>query len=321
MKKLIVFMLCAVVVFSNAFSLSASAESFDIGRHGSITVHYTDGTEGFEGLEIRAYRVAALHSNGAYGLIVPFSAYAVNVNNIRSQSEWKNAANTLASYIIADNIIPYCLMGTDENGVVIMENMETGLYLILAVNAERDGTVYSFENFFVVLPRPEQNSWDYDVEAIPKKDLYSGYLEYSVVKLWKDNGYEDKRTQEVAVDIYRDGILQETQILCSENNWSYKWRDADGKGVWTVAEKDVPQGYSVVITQKENVFDVVNTYSPPEEEEKDPTEPPDDEDEDRDTPEPPSTGDTPIAMRYYILMCVSGLAIIIIGICLGRKKE
>ena len=131
------------------------------------------------------------------------------------------------------------------------------------------------------------------------------------MKLWKDSGHTENRPEGITVDIFRNGILHDTQVLNDSNNWVYAWQDADGKGVWTVAEKDVPESYSVVVAKKENIFNIVNTYDPPHDDDDDKPEP----------PPPPPTGDTPIPMRYFMIMCISGLAMVVLGISIGRKKE
>lgn len=316
MKKFITSILCTVLVFSTVCSITALAASFDETRRGSITLHYGDGDEDFEALEIVAYRVARVYSNGSFQFVAPFSDYPININNLKSQSEWKNAADTLASYIIADDVAPYCLMGTDNIGTVIMDSMETGLYLILGVNAEKDGTVYAFDNFFVVLPAFDSNGCNYDIEVLPKKEKYSGYLEYRVVKLWQDADNSSNRPHSITVDILCDGVYNETRTLGSHNNWTHNWLDNTGKGVWSVVEKDVPQGYSVTISQKGNVFEVINTYETSSDNE--PENPPDDS---QLPPHVPDTGDSTNTMMYVKLMCVSGLGLVIIGIFYGRKKR
>jgi len=321
-KKLITLLLCAVVLFGTASGFTASAEAFDSSRRGSITLHYTDENGGgLENLEIAAYRVANVQAGGYFGVLPQFSAYPVNVNNVKSQTEWKNIAETLAGYIAADDLAPYSVYGTDENGIVVMDYMENGLYLILAAYGEKDGTVYAFENFFTILPSRIGGGWNYDIEAVPKKEKYNGYLEYRVTKLWQDSENPSARPQSVEIDILRDGVLAETQILNAENNWTYCWQDIDGKGVWTVAERNVPQNYTVTVSKNENVLSVVNRYEKPQ-----PPEKPDKPDNPTPPPEKPAdsmpdTGDISNSGIYFAVMCVSGLVLVILGILTGRKRR
>lgn len=344
MKRLITILISTVLLFCTVFSVTASAASFDANRRGDITLHYNDGEIPFEGLDIYAYRIASMQSNAAFKVLEPYSDYVSNINNIESQAEWDNLANTLMSYIIADNIEPYVIIGTDDEGTVVMDYMQTGLYHIPAVTVEKDGTVYSFKSFFVFLPSPDETGWNYDVQAIPKKEKYSGYLEYRVIKLWQDTENNSERPQSIEVDIFRDGEYNHTRTLDTENNWAYIWQDTDGKGVWTVAEKNVPENYTVTISRRENVFSIINKYEAPI-----PTVSPSPTvipaptvsplptvtPEPSVTPNPtenpdkpsypqhkvPDTGDTTNAMLYIILMCVSGLGLIIIGIYNGRKTR
>lgn len=328
MKKLITLLLCAVVLFGTASGFTASAEAFDSSRRGIITLHYTDENgEGFADMPIAAYRVATVQSNLAFGLVAPFSSYPINVNGIKSQAEWKTAANTLASYIEANNIMPHSIIGTDDHGTATFINMHTGLYLVPAMKAEKNGTVYSFESFFVILPRPDGTGFDYTVDAKPKWEKYSGHLKYLVTKLWQDSENPDPRPQSVDIEIYRDGILQETQVLNAENYWSYYWQDPDGKGSWTVVEKNTPQNYTVSISRNENVITIVNKYNPPQKPD-DPDKPDKPDKPDNPTPPPekpadsmPDTGDISNSGIYFAVMCVSGLVLVILGILTGRKRR
>ena len=101
--------------------------------------------------------------------------------------------------------------------------------------------------------------------------------------------------------IYRDGVLQETQVLSAANNWTYTWAvSGEDTGDWTVVEADVPSIYKVKIQESGGVFSIVNTYT--------------------DTPDPPKTGDSFVPLPWILAMCFSGMALVILGIY-GRRRK
>lgn len=270
----------------------------------SLTLHFTQNGIGFYQLEVRIYRVAEAFANGAFGLITPFSNYPVNIHGITSQTEWKTIANTLSAYVTADQIQPTGTQITSEEGTAVFTQLKTGLYLVSGAVAQHESGTYIFDSFMVYLPTPQDDgSLSYDVQAKPKCSNYTPATEYKVVKLWKDSGNEDKRPESVTVDILKDGVVQETQVLNAENNWTYTWRTNDENSTWSVVEKDVPDTYTVTIDFNTDTFMITNTRNAPI--------------------DIPQTGDTSNPWLYMIVMCLSGVALLILGIGgrRGRKNE
>ena len=102
------------------------------------------------------------------------------------------------------------------------------------------------------------------------------------------------------MDIYRDGVLYETQILCAENNWSYTWYvSGEDHSKWTVAERTVPENYKVTIQQNGSHFSIINTRQT--------------------VPDIPQTGDSATPMLWILLMCVSGIMLVILGLYSRRR--
>ena len=183
--------------------------------------------------------------------------------------------------------------------------LQTGLYLILGASAENSSGTYEFENFMVFLPNSEENNrLNYDVVAKPKANFKpkpeEEYLEYRVIKLWKDLGNSLQRPQSVTVAISKDGVLQEEVTLHAGNNWSYFWRAPNDNSRWTVVEKNVPDGYSVIITASGTTFSITNSRPAP-------------------GGAPPQMGDAFPLMGYILLMSLSGLFLMMLGIWRKRK--
>lgn len=289
-------LLCLLIQPQKAHALTA----LETEKECCLTLHYVQDGAGFADLPVRVYRVAEAFADGSFELIAPFSGYPVNIHGVTSQTEWQQIASTLNAYISAEQIAPTKTETTDANGTAVFSNLQTGLYLVCGVMAENQNGIFRFNDFMVYLPTPRSDgSFNYDIDAIPKCSKFTPHTQYSVVKLWKDAGNEEIRPQAVTVDILKDGVLQQTVILNGENNWSYSWTAPQDQGVWTVVEKDVPDAYGVSIVEKDGKFIITNTSTNPG--------------------KPPQTGDIFPVWMLTVVLCVSGLTLVLMGIWRERK--
>jgi len=262
----------------------------------SLTYKYNESV--FQGLDVKIYRVADIAPNGLFGLTEQFFEYPLEVNTVKSQSEWKQIAETVYAYVVADSIVPTASAVTDENGKVGFERLETGLYMVERQRVDYEKGYCSFDSFMLVLPAlQEDGTWNYNVEATPKSaytQTQPDDIEYSILKLWKDAGHETARPASVAVKLYKDGKLAESLTLSADNNWSYSWTAPDDGAVWTVIEENVAKGYTVTTENKDNTFVITNTYSK--------------------NPPPPITGDTFSLGIYVMAAIIAGLGLIVLGV-------
>ena len=305
MKKRILPLFCLAVLCCVVLGpiRASAATPLDPDAEASLTLHYQKGDKAFSEMQIAIYRVAEAFSDGTFKLIAPFSSYPVNIYGISAQIQWKHVAATLSSYITANQVKPDQKALTDEHGTARFENLKTGLYLVSEVVAENSEGTYIFNQFMVYLPTPQPDgSYNYTVEAKPKCIGFVPKTQYTVTKLWQDAGEQNHRPKEVAVDIYKDGVLQETKILSASNNWSYTW-DVFGEdhGKWMVAERSVPDNYTVTIQQNGSVFSIINTIQ---------TEP----------EIPPQTGDSFTPLPWTLAMCISGIMLLVLGLY-GRRRQ
>lgn len=308
MIRRILCFLCAMLL---GLSIAPSAYAVADPDHPcSLTISYIRENVPFVDLPVEIYRVAELGKDGEHSLLAPYDDYPVEIHGITSQEQWQDTAQTLKNYIAADQIEAAQVKNTDENGQVCFEDLLTGLYLVKGVTAERQGQYFAFQDFMVYLPTPTDSEPLYDVEVSPKCTQYMKPEKYTVVKLWKDSAYSEKRPQSILIDILKDGVVQESITLNSGNNWSYSWEDKSGKGEWTVVEKDVPAVYRVAITKDSGTFIVTNTwnsFTPGK-----PNVP---------KPEKPETGDTAPIFLYMIILCVSGFGLLLLGILRLRDRR
>lgn len=298
MRKLVLYFF-TIVLLLQVVGTAAFAEESE--QFATLNVTYKANDLLFEGLEVSIYHVANIENDNSYALCGDFKDYPVDIKNVKSKDEWRDIATTISSYIVADGISATATATTDENGVADFTNLAKGLYLVYSVSGEKDGTVYVFESFFSVLPRPDENgNLQYDVKALPKHSTYVAEpeeIEYKVVKQWKDNG-ADKRPVSVEIEIFKDGQSVSVQTLSSDNNWSYTWKSADDGSKWTVVERNIANDYTVTVTENTTTFIVTNTYNTV-------------------TP-PPQTGDVDVAWPYVLLLFAAGAILVIVSLSVKR---
>ena len=178
-----------------------------------------------------------------------------------------------------------------------------GLYLIRGLTAATEAGISVFEDFLLFLPRNESGTYTYAVDAAPKHATFvpeGEELEYSVLKLWKDAGADAVRPTQVYVDIVQDGQLRESVTLSAENHWRYSWKAPAGHS-FAVVERQVPEGYTVTVTENGTAFVITNTAPP-----------------DTDNPQ---TGDTAPITLYILLLSLSGLGLVLLGVRALRRKS
>lgn len=279
-----------------------AAAGLDPNAEASMTLHYRKENHGFAGLPIAVYRVAEASSDGTFALIEPFASYSINIHGISSQEQWNRIAQTLCSYIVANQVMPDREATTDANGTAYLPTLETGLYFVREAVAENDTGTYIFNQFMIYLPTPRPDgTYDYDVEANPKCTEFVPKTRYTVTKLWEDAGKQNLRPREITVEIYRDGMLQETQSLNTSNNWSYTWTvSGEDHGRWTVAERSVLDAYQVTVQQSGSTFSIINTCG--------------------EEPEHPKTGDSFTPLPWILALCFSGVMLLILDVYRRRCK-
>lgn len=308
MKKIISLISVCLILFplilsgENAYAINP----IDVYKPCSLTVEYGYSGEFFEGEEISTYRIADVYEDGTYSLTKEFSGYYVNIYGITSQAEWKKIASTLASYIAADSIEPTYKTTTDKNGCAIFENIEAGMYLTLETKVTSGETIITFENFLTAVPSPKDESDHlYDVFARPKYSAYTPTkkeLDYKIVKQWKDEGNIDNRPENVEIDILKDGVVQSSVVLNTDNNWSYSWKCEDDGSTWQAVERNISEDYFVSVDYNGTTIIVTNfCFEAPE--------------------NPPQTGDITTTEPYIAAMSISGILLMIIALLLKRREQ
>ena len=160
---------------------------------------------------------------------------------------------------------------------------------------------------YTILEQAVENySTEYDGFNVTNR-YTPGKTSVSVVKSWNDNNNKDgKRPNEIIVKLLANGVAtDQTLVLNAANNWTgtfadlYVYEDGE-KIVYTVAEVDVPRGYTSVIRGNAgDGFVIVNTK-------------PDD-------PKGPQTGDDSNIYLWIMLLIVSGC--LLCWLCASRRRK
>lgn len=302
MKNRILALLClALLCFGLLAPLPVRAATpLDTEADCALTLTYQkDGTP-FRELPVKLYRIARANADGTFSLVSPYSSFPIHIHDISDQAQWKTVADTLHSYIIARQVAPDREGVTDENGVAAFTDLEPGLYFVSEVLAEEESGTHRFDRFLVYVPTPQPDgTFDYQVEARPKPVDFIPNPQYTVTKLWKDSG--KNRPTEISVEIYKDGVLQETVTLNAANNWTYSWyAKSDDPGLWTVAEPNVPAGYRLTVQENGAHFTLINSK--------------------QSTPDNPQTGDSFSPLPWILALCLSGILLLILALYYRRRK-
>lgn len=306
MKKIILNMLILVslIIPSSVFAkmTSDSKELIDINRLTNLTLNYSYDDYNFDDVSVKLYYIASINKDFNYQLESEFKDYNISTDGIKTNEEWNILKQTLESYIKADNIKELGNYSIKDNKVEI-QNLKAGLYFVETEKIDKEDYALLFDSFLLNIPDlNEEGYWNYDVDVYPKAQSFTPKYEivnYTVTKEWKDD--KKNRPQSIDVEIYKDGEVISNQILSSSNNWTYEWETVDDGSIWTVVERNVPDGYNVSILNNERNFIVINTSSNYEESN-------------------PQTLDDINLYFYLLIISLIGLVLGIISLILNNKK-
>ena len=217
---------------------------------GSIKLSYQ-----VDGVEFDLYKVGTRTSEGDIVLTDEFSSYQVDLAS-------EDAATTLASYIESDNKKPLATEVTDKEFNANFTDLSEGVYLIIGSVKTVDKVTYKAMPVMVSLPYWDNDTliWDLEVNGKYKKSFLSTTLDISVLKIWKDEGNQNARPEEVTVSLTQNGEIYDTVKLNANNNWQHEWTELDEEFDWAVIEQNVPAGYEVNIQQNGKSVVITNTY-------------------------------------------------------------
>lgn len=333
----------ALLLLLSCFGTTAFAYgAIDTGRETSLTVYFGKDGDGFSGVEFRLYRVAEVSAGAGFTLTGDFAGYPVKVNGLDS-SGWRALAQTLDGYAARDGLTPLREEPTGADGKVVFDQLDTGLYLVIGDRYRQGRYTYTPEPFLVSLPAldEETDTWIYDAEASCKYD--SDYnppggggeddtINRKVLKVWEDDGNEERRPNEIVVQLLRNGRIYDTVTLNDANGWKYTWTGLDDSYRWQVVEYETPEGYTVTVDQQGITFVMTNSMTeeipdePPPEGDRPPDEPgePDKPDEPGkpDQPDEPGEPELPqTGMLWWPVPVLAGVGLFLFLIGWGKRRH
>ena len=273
----------------------------------SLTVSYCCGETAFSGIQVKLYRIAEVSADFRYTLAQSFAASGLILDGIRTSGEWDVVRSTLEAHIQAYNIAPEFTSVTNEDGQVSFESLKTGMYLAIVNQVEQDDLHYRFDSALIALPGlGNDGMWQYQVSVNAKGEVLPPVEPdeetFKVLKLWRGDENRNDRPESIEVEIFCNGISYKTVTLSEDNHWAYTWSAKNDGSNWTVVERNIPQGYTMTVEERQATFVLTNTRNSTD---------PDD---------PPKTGDTMNILLYVLVMVGSGILLIILGM-IGKKKR
>ena len=307
MGFLIYICLCLLPCYAQAASTADAKEMISTERSCTLTVSYLYEETVFSDLSVKLYKIADVSANFQYTLTSHFLSSELVLNEVHSSAEWKVIHSTLEAHIIANDVSEDDTAVTDTDGQACFESLSPGLYLVVPEMA--DAMPCTFDSALVSLPGLGTDGlWQYELAVASKGAPPTGTGEetsYKILKLWKGEKNNSERPQKIEVEIFWNGESYQTVVLSEDNNWSYSWTAEADDTEWTVAERNVPSGYTATLEKRDTTFILTNTknstnYSS--------------------GTNSPKTGDTTNILFYMLMMYASGILLVLLGIIRKKKR-
>lgn len=250
-RKFLTLCITALLILTSV--ITVSADEFDPGRTGSISVTLTEQQEKtpIAGAELSVYYIATLGTNtdGAFTYIYtePFSQCGIPLDD-------PDLALRLDAYL-SGNEVTATRIYTDETGTAVCDDLPLGLYFIRQTN-----TVEGFAPctpFLVTVPMESGDGFVYDVNASPKTEV-TKLIPITIRKVWNTDD-STEAADSVTVQLLRNGKVVETATLSEANNWKITYTDMPESDAYSIEEVNIPKGFTATYQQNEYVFTVTNT--------------------------------------------------------------
>lgn len=261
-------LVCALIAVLSASLVASAALKPDINREIGISVKYEYNGVSVSDVRFNLYKVADMLSNGQLNVRPEFSGYSVNYGDL-SAEQLKFLSDTLSAYVMRDSIKPISTAVTNESGYAVFKSktkQTAGLYLVIGEKKKVGGYIYTPETLLISMPTLAEDGKTqlYRITAVPKGEVSSEgkKIRIDVNKVWKNDGGTQSRPKSVTVQLIKNNEIYSEITLDKENNWRYSWVGLDERFTWTVAEKEVPKGYTVEVKRSGKNYIIVNTGNP-----------------------------------------------------------
>ena len=273
--------ICLLIVCTMIMSLFA-AEAFASGSlkpdfPAKLTIRTQYGStdpQPVEGIPYHIFRIAEIEMGSRFFLTDEFKDCGITLKG-DSADEWDGVAELILGYAQVQKLEPAVTVTSDKDGLAVVEDIDTGLYLVVADRTRTGKYTYSVKPGIISVPNIVDDNWNYDVTMVPKMERVSNpstppapekeTVDRKALKIWDDDGNEEKRPDDITVHLLRDGEVYATETLNEANGWSCEWRgltslDNDGNTYeWNLIE-DAVEGYSPTMEQSGITFVLTNTF-------------------------------------------------------------
>lgn len=278
MKKIIFILIIFVMFIGNI----KADNIVDLNKKGSISINLK-GENNIVGAEIQIIQIGK-----------------VNIINNNLVFEYIDELNDCNYKLSDENIknIEVCIQNkklnvttkiTDNNGKVLFDNLNLGVYYIKQTNKIKNFS--QMDPILIMLPKEINNSFEYNIDASPKIEILD-LTDIKIKKIWNADK-KDKILNHVTIELYKDKEKIETVTLNEENNWEIVIEGLPKSDSYSVKEINLPKGYTVTYNLNEYTFTVTNT---------------------------PSLVDTGQITYVYNIILFIGIMLIIVGIILKRRE-
>lgn len=169
MKRLL--SLIAAMAMLLGLCVTAHADSLDVDRKGSVTIHMSYGDTPVPGGTIKIYRVASVKVTDGNPEFVPLDYVKPCVDSFNSSNIYSaTTAYTLSVYIANDHrYVPTQIQEVDAMGNATFEDLELGIYLVYQSVATTG--YFPISPFLVTVPSSDFGYYLYDIEIDSKVPL------------------------------------------------------------------------------------------------------------------------------------------------------
>lgn len=287
-------MILSLVFCLNAVPVAGAANTYSVG----VAVPVEGQAKA--GIEISLYHVGETISDEGIAWLPAYEQYQVTSDADSIQE----TAPTLAAYISRDAIKPDSSAITSPSSQALFTGLDQGVYLLIGKSFSSGSKRYDPVPALVTVPQWSETNGDWitDIQVELKSevtDIPSGpsgnTTSVIVEKVWQGNDAD--RPTSVEVQLLKDGNPEATVTLSEQNGWEHRWTGLSCFHTWTVAERNVPNGYTVSVERDGKQFTITNEAGeeiPPEDPippidpaNPDPTDP-------TDPSEDPATPDAPV---------------------------
>lgn len=254
--KYFLTLITLLLLTSNQVLANTNNNIVDFSKTGTVSITLKENLEQnpIVGAEITIVEIAEAtteNNNLAFIYHKNITDCKADLSNLKNE----NLVNEI-SKCITNIELPSQTKLTDQTGVVVFDELRLGLYLVKQTNKVEGYS--NIDEFLVMIPKVENNSWIYNIEAKPKTDI-TRIMDLTVEKVWNDSSKLENHPQNVTIELYKGNKLIDTIDLNEDNNWTYTWKDIEKSDEYSIKEINIPAGYTANYRQEENKFIVTNT--------------------------------------------------------------